>query len=147
MLVIFQKIYLKISCFRSVLNVKILRLFGNCVIGMLPGSRSMILNILESVPQFSYLNCNTWSNVKYKLFKLRPIVSGISYPFPRKTFSMFMRKYVRQRLVTIWSSISDPPKDSHKCGFKLLFFTGITGLAYNFNIYLLKKEKKKEVVY
>lgn len=94
MLVRFQKIYLKIFILRSVSNVKILRLFENRVIGMLPGSRTMILNILESIRKFSYLNANTWSNVKDKLFKLRPIVStldGISYPFPWKTFSIFMR--------------------------------------------------------
>ncbi|KAG8201208.1 hypothetical protein JTE90_019847 [Oedothorax gibbosus] len=128
--------YLGICILSSVAKFKNIRLFWNPVVGIDLVSRTMSLNNFELIRQFLHLNDNTLCDSEDKLFKLRPVIDILKEKFlsipmeeslcvDEQMCATKARHHMKQYM----------PKKPHKYGFKLFVLAGVSGYAYNFEVY------------
>lgn len=133
--------YLGICIMSSVACLKNIRMYWHPVVGIPLVQNTMTLNRFENIRRYLHFNdnsaCLTRSDIEQdKLYKLRPIITRLQNSFlsvpmeeslcvDEQICATKARHHLKQYM----------PAKPHKYGYKLFVLSGISGFAYNFEIY------------
>lgn len=141
-----MKQFLGICILSSVVSLPNLRCLWNPVIGNSIVQNSLSVNNFEKIKRFLHFNDNTYMIPSTepghdRLYKIRPVITKLLTNFQKVTVEEYLsldeqlcatkhRSYLRQYI----------PSKPHKYGYKLYVLCGVSGFAYNFEIYSGQEE-------
>ncbi|XP_055926117.1 piggyBac transposable element-derived protein 2-like [Argiope bruennichi] len=133
--------YLGICILSSVSSVKDFRLYWNPAVGISLIQNSMPVNEFEKIRRYLHFNDNNAFSTDLqggqdKFFKLRPLIDELQKSFlsipmeeclcvDEQMCATKARHHLKQYM----------PDKPHKYGYKLFILSGVSGFAYNFEIY------------
>lgn len=141
-----MKQFLGICILSSVVSLPSLRCLWNPVIGSSVVQNSLSVNYFEKIKRFLHFNDNdemvpSSDPGHDRLHKIRPVITKLLQNFQKVTVEEYLsldeqlcatkhRSYLRQYI----------PSKPHKYGYKLYVLCGVSGYAYNFEIYTGQEE-------
>lgn len=138
--------YLGICIISSVATMKNIRLYWHSLVGIPVVKETMPVNTFERVRRFLHFNNNCETDHTDKLFKIRPVFDYLNEKFRsvpmEESLSVDEQICATKARHHLKMYMPDKP---HKYGYKIFVLCGVSGYAYNLEIYTGKgKEDRLE---